>query len=188
MRRILAVFCSVLVLAPLGAPAVAAGPAGDALSGNAPACFSDVCSTLKPGTPLTTHLAGGQQLSGSFLRFSPDSASLAIHPLDGPRGASLAIDLRDVTRLDYRARGHFQGGYMLLGMFGGLLIGSAVGGIAASTHHDDGFMDFTRFFIFAGCAGGGLVLGGIVGALLPLTPHTQTVECAGDASATAAER
>ncbi|MBI5836394.1 MAG: hypothetical protein HZB25_04030 [Candidatus Eisenbacteria bacterium] len=169
-----------VILLLAGAPA-RADRMQEELAGQAPQCFWVLADKLRTGTPVVLHRAGGDSVTGSFDSFDTGTSVIRLQPLTAVPGALREFPLGDVTRIEYREGGRLNAGTMVLGLFGGMVVGCLAGamvGSAMSDEQPEGLFTFSPREVATAAGGGiGAVVGLLLGTALPLNHRTCYVEC-----------
>ena len=138
-------------------------------------CMDNAARKLPRDKMLKVLLKDGTRLDG-FAALPQDGAS-RLDLIDGSGAAAGSARFDTISKLQWRGPGRVKAGNMALGFLGGAAIGVLVGSIASRNASTGGFMNFQRLYIWAGCIGGGAVAGLLAGTIVPLLPHTHTIEC-----------
>jgi hypothetical protein len=137
-------------------------------------CLEKAASEIKLDKEVVLINRDGNSIKGRLVSFDLPQSSIVISRfIDNYADTSTFMET-DIAKIKYR-KAKVKPGYMLLGFFGGMMTGLAVGGAVCSSGWEGMDCGLGIFF-------GGTATGLMLGTFLPLVfPGYKTIECKPDA-------
>jgi hypothetical protein len=133
-------------------------------------CLEKAASEIKPDNKVILISHDGNSIKGRLVSFDLPRSSIVISRFINNYADTSIFMGTDIAKIKYR-KAKIKPGYMLLGFFGGMMTGLAVGGAACSSGWEGMDCGLGIFF-------GGTATGLMLGTFLPLAfPGYKTIEC-----------
>jgi len=173
LKAMLAVFVldSILIPPSLWAQATAA---------TKPSCLEQAAAKIRQKSKVTVVRWDASKHTGLLDSVDLGSSHLLLRGLSLEDSALTLFGQDEIVKIQYDKPGKLKPGYMVLGLFGGALIGGLIG-LAFEGEAESGRFPFPppveKFgaFLTGAAVGGGVGL--LAGTFIPLLPKTRSIEC-----------